>query len=84
MQTLRLSEVVAPIHEEKQNCNEERADGCALEEVVHRQVPDRDRQLNNRNQMQHHSNQKCEQRVFEESGFAPQQHGHGVKQPHPI
>ena len=64
--------VVAPIDEQKENGDQERADRRGFEEIVDRQVTDGNRDLDDGYEMQRRRDEKCEQRGFEEAS-APAQ-----------
>ena len=76
--------VVAPIDEQKQNGDQERADGGGFKERVDGQMAERDRHFHNRDEMQNRGDEKCEKRRFEEAFAAAEQDRHDVQQPDPV
>ena len=76
--------VVAPIHEEKQDGDQESADRSGFKEIVHRQMSDGDGHFHDRDKMQRGRDEKREQRGLEEALLPAQQDRHDVQQPNPV
>jgi hypothetical protein len=71
-------------YEEKQNGDQEGADGGGFEEIVDGQVADSDREFDNRDEVQNGGDEKREESGFEEAFSAAEQHRNDVQQPNPV